>query len=275
MKRFYLLTAVTFTLLCFLGTMAIAEDDEYGYACETCPANWFDLEPANNCGGPDQSPIAFSEGDAIKIRLPRLKVNYGPAEVVPEFTTTNIEWGVEENGDYFVKLEGKKYAFNQFHFHTTAEHVINGERSALEMHFVNKTEDGETIVLAVFIKAGDVNEAFLPITDSLPLEQPPPEDGYEPISVNLRKLLPKKLSAYRYTGSTTTPPCSGGVLWNLFKKHVELSDTQISAIQQAIRDINYGFDNNRPIQNLEGRPIFTGKSHRHWDDDDDDDEDDD
>lgn len=270
MRMFSLTSALAFTVLLLFGTPAGAEDD-YGYACVNCPTNWLELDiEDNNCGGSKQSPVAFSFGDARSKHLPRLKIHFGKRELVdPEFTTSNIEWGDVEPGDNVVRLDGETYAFQQFHFHTTAEHVINGERSDLEMHFVNKTSDGSTLVLAVFIKAGAYNRAFEPITDSLP--------GPEEIIVNLRALLPKKLSSFRYTGSTTTPPCSGGVEWNLLSKHVELSDDQIEAIRGDIWDINLGFDNNRPIQNRERRKIMTGKNSHgkgdddRWDDDDDDD----
>jgi carbonic anhydrase len=251
-RRFHLLAALALAPSFLLGAAAIAQDD-YGYACVNCPANWLALDiEDNNCGGPYQSPIAFSDGDVKGKDKPKLEADYGNDEQVsPEFTLTNIEWGDEDPGSNTVELDGETYEFQQFHFHTTAEHVVNGERSDLEMHFVNNTSGGATLVLAVFITEGEENDAFSPITDSLP--------GPEEVVVDLQGLLPKKRDSYRYSGSTTTPPCSGGVQWNLFKKPVELSWEQIESIQEEIWDINAGFDNNRTIQNREGRKIRKGK----------------
>jgi len=261
-------TSIGFTaafLISVAGTAA-ATDEDYGYACDNCPSNWGNLHiDDNNCGGPRQSPIAFSFGDTSGKDRSRLKVDYASEFVSPEFTTTNIEWG-NENSYSTVRFNGQEYTFQQFHFHTTSEHVVNGERSNLELHFVNKTPDGATLVLAVFIEAGDENEAFKPITDNLP--------GAEGAFVDLRALLPEKLAAFGYTGSTTTPPCSPDVAWRLFKKPVELSAEQIEAIENDILEINVGFDNNRPIQNREGRTI-TGPRHPRGDDDDDHRDDDD
>ena len=250
---------VSFTSV-FLFTLTIHafaqdKDEPYGYACENCPANWENLIiDGNNCGGPDQSPIAFDAVSAKGPRSPRLEVDYRDELVDPEGTLTNIEWGNEANNSS-VWLKGKSYFFKQFHFHTTAEHVLNGERSDLEMHFVNKTDAGATVVVGVFIKAGEQNPAYAPITDGLP--------GAEQAAVDLRSLLPEKLSAFAYTGSTTTPPCSADVEWRLLTTPVELSQAQIYVIQDEIRLINDGFDNNRTIQNRERREIsITGKANK-------------
>lgn len=247
-------TTIGFTaaFLISVAGPAVATDDEYGYACDTCPSNWgkLDIED-NNCGGERQSPIAFSFGDTRGKGRSRLKVDFGHELVSPEETTTNIEWGIEDSHNT-VRFNGQDYVFQQFHFHTTAEHVVNGERSNLEMHIVTNAPDGATLVLAVFIETGDENAAFNPIIDKL-------RGGDDPV-VDLRALLPEKLAAFGYTGSTTTPPCSADVDWRLFKMPVELSVEQIAAIEHAIFDINEGFDNNRPIQNREGRAI-TGPRH--------------
>lgn len=249
------LTCLTGIFLLTVSGHVHAQDEEYGYTCENCPTNWENLDiDGNNCGEPNQSPIAFSAGDARGARSARVEVDYSFESVEPDFTLTNIEWG-NEASSYSVWLKGKAYVFQQFHFHTTGEHVVNGERADLEMHFVNKTSEGATIVLTVLIDAGEENAAFYPITENLP--------GAEAAIVDLRALLPKKLTAYAYTGSTTTPPCSADVEWRLFKTHVELSQDQIEAIRNDIREINAGFDNNRTIQNREGRNIsVTGKANK-------------
>ncbi len=249
-KILTLSAALVLAFLPFSVTSATAQD-AFGYTCETCPANWPNLNIVNNnCGGPDQSPIAFSKGDArFPWRLARLKVNYGDLEVEEEEKATNIEWPTTEPGQSTVKLKETTYNFIQFHFHSTAEHVINGERSNLEMHFVNQAEDGSLLVLAVFIGKGAENAAFAPIIESIETSE---EQSF---FVDLGALLPRNLRSFRYIGSTTTPPCTGGVQWILLKKQVELSPDQIEEIQNEIRGLNGGFDNNRTIQNREGRKI--------------------
>lgn len=249
------LASVASVFLFTVTIHAFAQDDPYGYACVNCPSNWENLDiEGNNCGGPNQSPVAFDAVSAKGPRSPRLEVDYGVEVVDPKDTLTNIEWGNEANNSS-VWLNGKAYFYQQFHFHTTAEHVVDGERSDLEMHFVNKNNEGATVVVGVFIQDGEQNPAYAPITDGLP--------GAEGAVVDLRSLLPEKLTAFAYTGSTTTPPCSADVEWRLLTTPVELSQAQIDAIRNEIRLINDGFDNNRTIQNRDGRKISTtGKANK-------------
>lgn len=232
--------------------------DAAGYDCVDCPANWENLEiEGNNCGGSSQSPVAFDAASTKGPRSPRVELDYGfQSGLEPDFTETNIEWGNSES-TYSVWLNGEAYFFKQFHFHTTSEHVVNGERSSLEMHFVNKTSSGAAAVVGVFIEPGAENIAFSQITNDF---SDAADDGAE---LDLRSLLPEKLTAFSYTGSTTTPPCSAGVEWRLLTTPVKLSQAQIDAIRADIWAINDGFDNNRPIQNREGRNIsLTGKANK-------------
>jgi carbonic anhydrase len=251
-------------VLLLTGKGVFAEDQGYGYRCDTCPTNWEYLHiEGNNCGGIEQSPIAFSGGDA-KGKSSPVRASYGGEYVEPEQTQTNFEWGAEESG-YSIRVNGRDYFFKQFHFHTTSEHVVNGERSALEMHFVNKTDDGKAAVLALFIQPGRHNPALAPITDQLP--------GAVDANafVDLKAILPRKMTTFAYEGSTTTPPCSANVQWRLAKTPITMSEAQIDAIRNEIWTVNDGFDNNRPIQNREGRKIKStnkGKGSHNWHDDD-------
>ncbi len=263
-KHLIVLAVLAFPLLSYLATVAMAQD-EFGYACTNCPAAWSNLDLGadvlNNCGGGKQSPIAISKGDARPRHRKKLVLRYGdkvnviPVEAPKNQVPVNIEWEAEPNGVNQVRFGGRTFNFVQFHFHSAAEHVIDGERSELEMHFVNQASNGSLLVLAVFINAGEVNDVFEPIIESL-------FEIEAPITVNLRTLLPRKLVSYRYMGSTTTPPCTGGVQWILLKHQVALSHDQIADIQKEIRFLNGGFDNNRTIQNREGRKITKGRKAR-------------
>jgi carbonic anhydrase len=248
-----LLPLPSLALLAFSAT-ALSTEADFGYACENCPAAWPELEIAdNNCGGIEQSPIALSDGDAEFTPRIRLRVRYHGADLAEEIRLTNVEYKDQEPGGSVVRLGRARYAFDQPHFHSTAEHVINGERSALEMHFVNRAANGAVLVLAVFIREGRQNPAFEPIVDVI---DGPDVMFADEVEVELGDLLPEDLASFRYTGSTTTPPCTAGVNWVLLREHVELSQDQIHAIQSAIRDgLNDGFNNNRPIQNRELRSI--------------------
>ena len=55
---------------------------------------------------------------------------------------------------------------------------------------------------------------------------------------------------YNFEGSLTTPPCTEGVNWIIFKNQETVSKEQVEKFTQTL-----GFENNRPIQDTNGRKI--------------------
>ena len=55
---------------------------------------------------------------------------------------------------------------------------------------------------------------------------------------------------YNFEGSLTTPPCTEGVNWIVFKNQETVSKEQVEKFTQTL-----GFKNNRPIQDTNGRQI--------------------
>lgn len=69
--------------------------------------------------------------------------------------------------------------------------------------------------------------------------------------LNPQQLLPKNQEYFRLNGSLTTPPCSEGVNWVVFKTPLDASQTQIEAMQKII-----GQENNRPVQPINSRIVI-------------------
>ncbi|MBY0430110.1 MAG: carbonic anhydrase family protein, partial [Rhodospirillales bacterium] len=118
------------------------------------------------------------------------------------------------------------YKLVQFHFHHPSEHLLSGKRFKMEAHFVHKAEDGRLAVLGVFIRPGAENAAYAPIFANMP-EHEGPEKLIEGVKVNPADMLPAGRGYFRYMGSLTTPPCSEGILWSVFKDSLEASPAQI------------------------------------------------
>ncbi|KAH7511814.1 hypothetical protein FEM48_Zijuj12G0022400 [Ziziphus jujuba var. spinosa] len=60
-------------------------------------------------------------------------------------------------------------------------------------------------------------------------------------------------SYYRYLGSLTTPSCTEGVVWTVFRHVRTVSWEQVKALKDAVEE---GFESNaRPTQPLKGRPV--------------------
>ena len=55
---------------------------------------------------------------------------------------------------------------------------------------------------------------------------------------------------YNFEGSLTTPPCTEGVNWIVFKNQETVSKEQVEKFTQTL-----GFENSRPIQDTNGRQI--------------------
>ncbi len=71
------------------------------------------------------------------------------------------------------------------------------------------------------------------------------------VGINPIFLLPSDRSYFRYTGSLAMPPCTESVLWLVMREPLEVSRWQIQRIAQAVGP------NARPLQPLNGRPVFS------------------
>ena len=63
-------------------------------------------------------------------------------------------------------------------------------------------------------------------------------------------MLPNDKKYYNYTGSLTTPPCSQGMNWIVFKEVLTISDAQLKKFTDLYNH-NY-----RPIQKTGSRTVF-------------------
>lgn len=209
------------------------------------PTHWAELDPKfETCAkGGSQSPIDIR--NVVKAELPALNVSYGEAEP----TISNNGHTIQVNLPPGQKLTvgDKQYELLQFHFHTPSEEAINGKRTAMVAHFVNKSDDGQLGVLAVLIQPGKTNPAFAPVFAHLPREgEKITVDG---LKLDLRAMLPADKGYYSFAGSLTTPPCSEGVSWMVLKSPIELGPEQIKAFR------NVYSANARPLQAANGRVI--------------------
>jgi carbonic anhydrase len=235
-------------LACGLAGPASAQQS--GYACETCPTNWGALsEDFEACEvGEQQSPIDISE--PRRQLLPPVRFDYGEVALVSVDRTVNVELELEDQAG--VRVGGKLFEALQFHFHSLSEHFLFGEQFDLELHLVHRSADGDLLVIGRFVVPGaqleELDEVIAVIEAG---------GGFEVEDFNLDVFIPSKPTSYRYRGSTTTPPCTEGVRWILLREPLELSEDQIERIQLALRDLNDGFDNARPLLSRNGRRILT------------------
>jgi carbonic anhydrase len=223
-------------------------DQRWGYSGEIGPEKWAGLsEEYQLCdSGRNQSPIDIQKTEETK--LPGLSFNYGGSAGVLHRKPTSVE--LEMPAENVLEVGGQSFELKQFHFHSPAEHTIQGETYPLELHLVHESEAGDLAVVAVLYKEGEQHRDIYRILNYLP-----PGKGesrrLDTADINPLGLLPDDRAYYRYNGSLTTPPCTEGVRWYVMQATPEVSSSQIDTFKRAV-----GGPNARPIQPLNARVVL-------------------
>ena len=191
-----------------------------------------------------QSPINLK--GAMEVDLRSIKFNYKSKNFSITHTGHSTHLSPKK-GLCFIIIDGIQYNLIQFHFHTPSEHLLEGQRFPLELHFVHKNKNGNIAVIGVLIKNGAHHKEFDQIITTIPQEINIEIMLKKPL--DLMKLFPKDKHIYRYEGSLTTPPYAEGIKWLVMKKQIELSEDQINRIGRIMGK------NSRDIQPTNGRHI--------------------
>ena len=223
---------------------------QWGYDGSIGPATWGELDSSfSTCAtGRSQSPIDIVTADLVAEDMPELVCDYGTVAVNIVNNSHAIELTVPEGS--MLQVGGREYQLQQFHFHGPSEHTIDGEHAAMEMHMVHKDAEGNLAVISALIDEGAENGALASAWQHLPsaINQPLTPAG---ATVDIAAVLPEDRSYLSYSGSFTTPPCTEGVAWYMFRQRIQLSPEQIAAFRGVMPP------NNRPVQPTNGRIIRT------------------
>lgn len=221
----------------------------WGYEGEAGPTHWGELSADfRTCAiGVQQAPIDLS--GAIKAHPGPLHLEYRPIPLRVVNNGHTIQVNTPPGNR--LQIAEKTYELQQFHFHHPSEHLLAGKAFDLECHFVHKAADGALAVIGVFIRPGSANAALTPIWQAMP-SAPGPEKAVAGVLVDSAGLLPKQRVYYRYFGSLTTPPCTEGITWTVFRTPVHASPEQIRRFA-ALFPMNA-----RPAQPLNRRFLLQG-----------------
>lgn len=220
----------------------------WGYTEDVAPKHWSELNPQfKMCSeGKQQSPINIVPTNDIELPALNLNYNTGSTSIVNNGHTVQVNI---KNGSTFT-IGSDVYELKQFHFHTPSENQINGTSYPLEAHFVHATKDGKLAVIAVMFQEVVSNAVLTKIWKKLPNLKLNEETKLELTSEEIKALMPDDKSYYQFVGSLTTPPCTEGVKWYVYKTPLAISKEQV----QQFFDL-YGHSNHRPIQESNGREI--------------------
>lgn len=220
---------------------------DWSYKGDNGPDNWSKVH--SDCGGKSQSPINIITKDAKAEPLGKLKPNYKEKTMIHDVINNghSVQFNFEQGDTHF--FDGVEYGLKQIHFHEPSEHTINGVRYPIVIHLVHQSNDGQLLVFAVMAKEGKGSAPFNFLESYLPLKKGEKKAVNKAFS--LPSILPKDTGYYYYKGSLTTPPCSEGVNWVVFKNPITVSKTQVEKMHQSLPDHNY-----RPTQPLNGRTVL-------------------
>lgn len=184
-----------------------------------------------------QSPIDLGEANAIG--EVDLATSYGEAAGTVMAGPGKVQVDVEPG---MGMISGDRlFSLLQFHFHTPAEHKLDGERHPLVVHLVHGSREGRFAVLGIMFEEGDENPALDAIISGIGSD--------DAVTVDVAAMLPDEVEVYRYMGSLTTPPCTEGVNWHVADETVEASAAQIAAMRARLGT------SNRSIQPLNNRLV--------------------
>lgn len=210
----------------------------WSYAGNTGPEHWGELQPDFKvCQlGLEQTPIDLDGG--VKGEAGSVALDYKPLPL----RIVNNGHTIQVNADAgcACSIGNTKFDLLQFHFHHPSEHLLSGKPFDLECHFVHKSASGALAVVGVFIRPGAKNAVLAPLFDAMPAKEGPEVRAAG--SIDSAALMPKSGGYFRYMGSLTTPPCSEGLTWTVYKEPIEASADQIRQFASL-------FPNNaRPVQ---------------------------
>ncbi len=218
----------------------------WGYKGENDPAHWSNIKDDYlACSGNSQSPINIEKKLAKKhTGKNNLQLNYMKS-ILDILNNGHTEEFVISKGNSLV-FNNKTYQLKQFHMHTLSEHTVNGDHFPLEIHFVNKAEDGTYAVLSILLKEGK-ESLFL---GKYLAKFPKTKGEYKSNEViDINSVIPNTEHYYHYKGSFTTPPCTEVVDWIILQDNPTASKKQLTILHNLMHD-NY-----RPIQKLNERVI--------------------
>lgn len=254
-----------------------AAPGEWGYAdFETGPLRWGEVLDASGarafpdcgCAACAQSPIDISlsrankgakEGSLADVAVPAkgaVTVAVAQKHGTPNYALVqgvNKDGGLDASGG--VALDGVPYAFSSLHFHTPAENTLDGAANAMEMHLVHFAADGSgaIAVLGVLFRYADEDNPADATAERL-LAEVAADGGKRRVKIEPGALWDGASGYFRWQGSLTTPPCTGGVSWVLQKEVRTVSRAAVARFREHLGDGAFS-GNARPTQPLNGRAV--------------------
>ena len=240
------LLAVLYALVaCGEGITDTDADVVWRYSGPGAPEHWASLAPeyAPCADGVRQSPVditGYGHGDA-----PALSFSYDGGVSGAALVRGSIVVSFAPGSS--LTLGGQQYDLQSVHAHAPAEHRVDGEEFAAELHMLHQDASGELLAVGVLYRLGAPSPVLQAMIDAVATGGDAAAGDFP---LGAAGFAPGSSGFYTYPGSKTTPPCYEPVEWVVMQEAATLSQEQVDALQSFS-----GGPNNRPVQPLRGRRI--------------------
>jgi len=231
-------------------------------------ADWYTCPSWSACANGAQSPINIVTSSTTALKLDSKFVSNYDTSLVGNITNTGHSVQVKifatNNTISGGPLGTRQFRLLQFHWHSPAEHQLNGIAPVLELHAVhqNVNNDSEIAVVSTMYSLtaneSEVHSFLRIVFNTLPADTHDFNEtqweavwattGFNAFSNGIAE--DPDLYFYTYLGSLTTPPCSGPVVWLIHPRMQYTTQTILDFIRAQVSEANA-----RPVQPLNGRAL--------------------
>mmetsp|Transcript_16797 Transcript_16797/g.29481 ORF Transcript_16797/g.29481 Transcript_16797/m.29481 type:complete len:436 (-) Transcript_16797:80-1387(-) len=216
------------------------------------------------CAARSQSPIDISTGSVDSSKSQQTLNDFMKYNSVNGREIVHNGHVMQVNGNFgLFSLPDGDYEVKQFHFHFPAEHSVNGQLGAGEMHIVHQRKgasgtDGLAVLGIILEEQATVANGIpeIKMLSQLGFGSDLPENGSKSEvlgNVDLNAFKSEISSGfYHYEGSLTTPPCAEGVHWYVAKKAAPVTRQMINTFKERFPDPG----DNRPVQPVYSRTVL-------------------
>ena len=247
--KYLLLSLFLLAPLTISGAQAAETEPHWSYSGDDGPEHWGELsDKFSRCrDGQNQSPVDLVAD--YHVELPELVFQYHGTPLRETNNGHTIKLDVQPGNFLEVPEKDLKFEFLQGHFHSPSEHTVNGKHFPMEIHLVHTDDDGGLVVVGIMVEEGEEDAMLNRIWSFMP--EHAGESTESPLTVFESGVLPPTRDYFSYDGSLTTPPCSEGVTWIVFRKLFTASAEQVARFKQRV-----GPATNRPVQPKNARAIL-------------------